>query len=81
MQEYHANIETSTYLGYRSVTFQELDERSRIQQTMVIRGSSFISRSLLPVIRPLIQRDQMAALDRLADPIESSPSIAPPDHE
>ncbi len=81
MQEYRANIETSSYSGYRSVTFQELGDGSRIQQTMVMRGSSFISRSLMPVIRPLLQRDQMTALDHLADLIEFSPSVAPTTHE
>lgn len=75
LQEYHAEIETSTYSGYRSVTFETLGEGSRIQQTIVMRGSSFISRALLPVIRPLMQRDEMAALDNLADLIEASPSI------
>lgn len=75
LQEYHADIETSTYSGYRSVTFETLGEGSRIQQTIVMRGSSFISRALLPVIRPLMQRDEMAALDNLADLIEASPSI------
>ena len=75
LQEYRADIETSTYSGYRSVTFDTLGEGSRIQQTIVMRGSSFISRALLPVIRPLMQRDEMAALDNLADLIEASPSI------
>lgn len=75
LQEYHADIETSTYSGYRSVTFEILGEGSRIQQTIVMRGSSFISRALLPVIRPLMQRDEMAALDNLADLIEDSPSV------
>lgn len=75
LQEYNADIETSTYSGYRSVTFETLGEGSRIQQTIVMRGSSFISRALLPVIRPLMQRDEMAALDNLADLIEASPSI------
>ena len=75
LQEYYAEIETSTYSGYRSVTFETLGEGSRIQQTIFMRGSSFISRALLPVIRPLMQRDEMAALDNLADLIEASPSI------
>ncbi len=75
LQEYHADIETSTYSGYRSVTFDTLGEGSRIQQTIVMRGSSFINRALLPVIRPLMQRDEMASLDNLADLIEASPSI------
>ena len=75
LKEYHADIETSTYSGYRSVTFETLGEGSRIQQTIVMRGSSFINRALLPVIRPLMQRDEMAALDNLADLIEASPSI------
>ena len=77
MEEYHAEIETERYSGYRSVTFQTLGEGSRIQQTIVMHGSSFISRAILPVIRPLMQRDQMAALDNLADLIEASPSIDP----
>lgn len=75
LQEYRADIETSTYSGYRSVTFETLGEGSRIQQTIVMRGSSFTSRALLPVIRPLMQRDEMAAFDNLADLIEVSPSI------
>lgn len=77
MEEYRAEIETERYSGYRSVTFQTLGEGSRIQQTIVMHGSSFISRAILPVIRPLMQRDQMAALDNLADLIEASPSIDP----
>ncbi len=77
MEEYRAEIETEHYSGYRSVTFQTLGEGSRVQQTIVMHGSSFISRAILPVIRPLMQRDQMAALDNLADLIEASPSIEP----
>ena len=81
LQEYRADIETSTYFGYRSVTFETLGEGSRIQQTIVMHGSSFISRALLPVIRPLMQRDEMAALDNLADLIEASPSIGTQNYE
>lgn len=75
MQEYRAEIETMHYEGYRFVTFQKLNEGSRVQQTVVMRGTSLVSRGVLPVVRPLLQRDQMAALDNLADLIETSPSI------
>ena len=81
MQEYHSEIETIHYKGYRFVTFQRLNEGTRIQQTIVMRGSSLISRGILPVVRPLLQRDQMATLDNLADLIEDSPSIDPQIHE
>ncbi|MCY3629060.1 MAG: hypothetical protein OXI05_00215 [Bacteroidota bacterium] len=77
MEEYRADLETELYSGYRSVTFQALGDGSRIQQTIVMHGSSFVSRAILPVIRPLMQRDQMAAFDNLADLIEASPSIDP----
>ncbi len=77
MEEYRAEIETEHYKGYRSVTFQILGDGSRVQQTVVMYGSSFLSRAILPVIRPLMQRDQMAAFDNLADLIEASPSVNP----
>lgn len=79
LEEYRAEIKTDRYSGYRYVTFQTLGEGSRIQQTTVVRGSSFINRAILPVIRPLMQRDQMTAFDNLADLIEASPSITTED--
>ncbi len=74
MEEYRAEIKTEHYSGYRSVTFQILGEETHIQQTSVIHGSSFINRAILPLIRPLIQHDQMASLNNLGH-ISSSPIL------
>ena len=81
MKEYNAEIKTVRYSGFRSVTFQTLEEGSRIQQTITLRGSSFLSRALLPVLRPWMQRDERNSLKNLAGLIEASPSIHPPSHE
>ena len=76
-KEYNANIETERYSGFRSVTFQALSDGSRIQQTIVMQGSSFISRAMLTILRPWMQHNQTDAFDHLTNLIEKSPSIEP----
>ncbi len=73
-QEYSFDMETNLFTGQTSVTFEDMGRFIRMQQTSSFRGSTFVWRALLPVLKPLIQRQQMAAMDRLADLIEQSPT-------
>ncbi len=75
-EKYSATIETGRYSGYHSVTFQELNDGSRIQHTTVMRGSSFFHRAILPVLRPFMQHYETVTFDRLASLTETS-SVSP----
>ena len=72
--EYSFDMETDLFTGRTSVTFEDLGSAVRMQQSSTYRGSTFVWRALLPVFKPLIQREQMAAMDRLADLIEQAPT-------
>ena len=73
-QEYSFDMETDLFTGQTSITFEDVGGAIRMQQSSRFRGTTFIRRALLPVLKPLIQREQMAALDRLADLIEQNPT-------
>ena len=73
-ESYVFDMETDWFTGQTSVTFEPQEDYTRIQQAVVIRGSTFIARAIFPVFKPLIQRQQIDALDRLKEIIQLDPS-------
>ena len=76
-REYRFDMEAEPFVGTAAVTFEDQAGRTRIQQSVTMHGTSFAWRALLPVLKPVMQNEQAAALERLAVLIETSPSRSP----
>ena len=74
-QKYSFDMETDLFTGSVTVSFETMGDAVRIQQHTSMNGSTFMWRALLPLFKPLMQRQQMDSLDKLADVIEDSPTL------
>ncbi len=61
-ERYSFDMETSFFNGRVDVTFAPHSDGARIVQTTVVAGSTFHWRALLPVFKPLMQKEQMKGL-------------------
>ncbi len=76
-QRYSFDMETSLFTGSVDVTFAPQDNGTRIAQVTTVEGSAFHWRALLPVIKPIMQNEQMKVLDALGRLIENDPTLVP----
>ena len=73
-QLYSFDMETDMFSGSATVSFAEEDGSTQIVQAVNLRGSAFHWRVMLPVVKPMMAKEAMAALDLLKALIETNPS-------
>ena len=69
-QRIATEIATDVYSGSVTTTFQDQGDRIRVQQHTILSGDTFFWRAALPLFKPLMQRQMIDSLDRMADLVE-----------
>ena len=64
--------------GSINVTFEVLEDGTRIVQTTTLTAHDFVMRCIFPLISPFMQNNQMHTMDALGYVIENDPSEASP---
>ncbi|MDE2732160.1 MAG: SRPBCC family protein [Bacteroidota bacterium] len=73
-QHITTEISTDLFTGTVTAIFEDQGDAVRLQQQTVMRGATFYWRAMMPLLKPLRQRQKLDALDRLEDLVEGSPS-------
>lgn len=68
-------ISTDLFTGTVTTSFEDQGDAVRLQQRTVISGATFIWRAIMPLFKPLMQRQLIDSLDRFADLIEQNPGL------
>ena len=77
-QLFTTSIATDLFAGTVTTSFEDQGDAIRLQQRTVMEGATFFWRAALPLFKPLMQRQLIDSLDRLADIAEESPSRPQP---
>ena len=73
-QHITTEISTDLFTGTATAAFEDQGDAVRLQQRTTMRGATFFWRAMMPLFKPLMQRQMIDSLDRLEDLIEGSPS-------
>ena len=76
--EVSTKIATDLFTGTVTTRFEDQGDAIRVQQHTLLRGETFFWRAILPLFKPLMQRQLIDSLDRLEDLIEELPARPEP---
>ena len=74
MKRYGFDLKTDFFTGSTTVDFEEVDGTTEIEQTVWIRGTSFVWRAILPAFKSMMASQATEMLDSLGVLVETNPT-------
>ena len=75
LERYGFDLKTDFFTGSTTIEFVEVAGATEIDQTVSIRGTSFVWRALLPVFKSMMASQATAMLDSLGVLVEMNPTV------